>query len=128
MPEKHGPSTISLYFFLLNLIPSQQPETTFAPLQVLYMPFLYFLFALPHSSTPLLAPPSSLLPPMVLCFPFMPPPPHLSFLEIILKVSLFMSEQSPPTCLSMMYLVAPKVPQSLTSYFYLQLKLVIMKS
>ncbi len=69
MPKKHSPSTISLYFFLLNIIPSQQPKTTFATLQVLYMPLLYFLFTLPHSSTPLFAPPTSLLPRMVLFIP-----------------------------------------------------------
>lgn len=134
MPKKHSPSTISLYFFLLNLIPSQQPKTTFAPLQVLYMPLLYFLFTLPHSSTPLFAPLTSLLPPMVLFIPNNPwattttSSSYVSFFEISLKVSFFMSEQSPPTCLLMMYLVRPQVPQSLTPYFYLQPKLVIMKS
>jgi hypothetical protein len=144
MPKKHSPSTISLYFFLLNLIPSQQLKTTFAPpYKSSTCPFCISssAFLIPQLLCLLLPPPSCLrwsfssqtilgqLPsPPLLPIHVVTSSSYVSFLKITLKVSFFMSEQSPPTCLLMYLVPPPKVPQSLTSYFYLQSKLMIMGS
>jgi hypothetical protein len=134
--KTHIPSTNSFFYLL----------TQFNPFWTLKQPL-----HLCKSSTSLFVPPLRLLPFLNLFYSLLPPfcfmwsfsskvilehkpptplPPthtptsssHVSFLEFTLKVSLFMNELSPSSCLLMMCLVPPKFPQVPTSYSYLHPK------